>query len=134
MATQKLEAVLSLRDRFSKALDKAKENTKNYGKEWKRQAKTVEKCAKQIESAGKKLSTHVTAPLMAIATASVASFKTINEGQQTIISKTGAVGEAAKDLEKVYHKTYSKLYFDANMVGSAIGEVNTQFALQGDAL
>ena len=48
MATQKLEAVLSLRDRFSKALDKAKENTKNYGKEWKSQAKTVEKCAKQI--------------------------------------------------------------------------------------
>lgn len=131
---QRIVAVLSLRDRFSNSIKKAREASKNYGKEWERQANKIKKAAKKIEKAGKSLSKNVTAPIVAVGATSIASFKQLNEGYQTIISKTGATGQAAKDLDKTYKKTFKSLYFEGELVGQAIGEVNTQFGLTGDSL
>ena len=131
---KKIIAELSLRDRFSKTMQRAREHTKNYGKEWERQSKKVSKAAKKIEKASKTLTKNITVPVTAISAASVASFKALNDGYQTIISKTGATGDAAKKLNETYKNTFKNLYFEGEVVGQAIGEVNTQFGLTGDSL
>lgn len=58
----------------------------------------------------------------------------VDEAQDTITAKTGATGEVAKGLQQSFDNVYSKLPVDAQKVGDAIGEVNTQFGLQGEAL
>ena len=83
---KKIIAELSLRDRFSKTMQRAREHTKNYGKEWDRQSKKVSKAAKNIEKASKTLTKNITVPVTAISAASMASFKALNDGYQTIIS------------------------------------------------
>ena len=46
MASKRIQAILSLRDDFSKALDKAKVSTENFSKEWDRVGRSVEKQGK----------------------------------------------------------------------------------------
>lgn len=58
----------------------------------------------------------------------------VDEGQDIIVSKTGAVGQAAEEMGETFNRVYSKIPADAETVGNAIGEVSTQFGLQGEAL
>ena len=58
----------------------------------------------------------------------------IDEGLDTIVSKTGASGDALDDMNEQFNEIYSNLAVDSKSVGDAIGEVNTQFKLQGDEL
>lgn len=58
----------------------------------------------------------------------------LDEGQDTIIAKTGATGQAAEEIGQIFSNVYSSMPQDSQAVGEAIGELNTQFGLQGDAL
>lgn len=58
----------------------------------------------------------------------------LDEGQDTIIAKTGATGEAADKMGKVFQDVYTSMPADSKAVGDAIGELNTQFRLQDEAL
>ena len=58
----------------------------------------------------------------------------LDEGQDTIIAKTGATGEAADKMGKVFQDVYTSMPADSKAVGDAIGELNTQFGLQDEAL
>ena len=58
----------------------------------------------------------------------------LDEGQDTIIAKTGATGEAADKMGKVFQDVYTSMPSDSKAVGDAIGELNTQFGLQDEAL
>lgn len=58
----------------------------------------------------------------------------LDEGQDTIIAKTGATGEAADKMGKVFQNVYTSMPADSKAVGDAIGELNTQFGLQDEAL
>ena len=68
--------------------------------------------------------------------ASVASdaWKEFDEGSDIIISKTGATGDAAKDLEKVYRNVSKQVVGSFDDMGTAVGEVNTRFGVTGDDL
>lgn len=58
----------------------------------------------------------------------------IDEGQDTIIAKTGATGAAAEEMGEIYNRVYGSMPAESKVVGEAIGELNTQFGLQGTAL
>lgn len=87
-----------------------------------------------ITKFGGSVSAHVTAPLAAVGAASIAAFKEVDEGLDTIISKTGATGEAAEGMQAVYESLATTIPTDFATVGEAVGEVSTKFDLQGAQL
>ena len=60
--------------------------------------------------------------------------KELDEGYDTIITKTGASGQALKDMQGVADKVFSSMPVEMAEVGAAVGEVNTRFHSTGDAL
>lgn len=58
----------------------------------------------------------------------------LDDGYDIIITKTGATGEALKDLNNVADRIFGDLPTDMETVGTAVGEVNTRFGQTGDAL
>jgi len=84
--------------------------------------------------AGQKMTVGITAPIIALGTASVAAFKNVDDGMDTIIKKTGATGESAEELEEIYKNLGSNAPEDLGDVGAAIGEINTRLEFTGEKL
>lgn len=57
-----------------------------------------------------------------------------DSGRDTIVKLTGATGEDAKALTETYKNIAKTVKADMNDIGSAVGEVNTKFGLQGNEL
>lgn len=87
----------------------------------------------KVENVGKKMSA-VSAGIVAIGAASVGAFYKLDDGYDTIITKTGATGEALESLNKSADNVFANLPTDMTNVGIAIGEVNTRFGYTGTAL
>lgn len=62
------------------------------------------------------------------------AFRQVDEGMDTIVTKTGAGGEALEGMQKIANDIVTELPTDFSTVGNAVGEVNTQFQLTGEAL
>lgn len=88
----------------------------------------------KITGVGEGLSTHVTAPIAAVGAASLAAFNEVDAGADIVKTKTGAVGQALKDMQDAVNDIATTIPTDFETAGSAIGEVNTRFGLTGDAL
>lgn len=65
---------------------------------------------------------------------SLGAFNEVDEGLDTIVTKTGAGAEAMAGFEDIYKNIGSSMPVELAKVGEAIGEVNTQLGLQGDEL
>ena len=87
----------------------------------------------KIESAGKAMMP-VTAAVVGLGTASVAAFKNLDEGYDTIVTATGATGDALEGLKQSANDVYSSMNISMSEVGGAIGEVNTRFGATDDKL
>lgn len=126
---------------LQREIAKTEANLKSYQKQLDNIPGTLDKVSSKMESAGGKMSSvgegltkGVTVPIAAVGAASAAAFNEVDEALDTIIKKTGATGEAAEDMNNVFHSVYTSMPVDAQNAGDAIGELNTQFALTGDAL
>ncbi len=86
----------------------------------------------KITGAGKALAP-VSAAAAGLGAAAVASLMEMDEGYDTVITKTGATGEALKDLTEQADDVFSSLPTSAKDAGIAVGEVNTRFKITGDA-
>jgi len=87
-----------------------------------------------MSKAGGALTKGVTAPLTAIGTAAVASWKEVDTGLDTIVQKTGASGEALDGMHEILNNITTSIPTDFATAGAAIGEVSTRFGLTGDEL
>lgn len=93
----------------------------------------MDKAGQKMESFGKKMSV-VSAGIAAIGAASIASFKELDEGYDTIVTKTGATGEALEGLTESANNVFANMPEEMATVGEAIGEVNTRFHSTGTEL
>lgn len=127
------------------ALKSANKELKQFGSVGKQvamaTAKQFEETGKKIQDVGKKISdvgqgltTHVTAPIVAVGAASMAAFNEVDSAYDTVIKKTGATGEAAQGLYDIVDNLATSIPTDFETAGSAVGEVNTRFGLTGHAL
>jgi len=120
---------------------KTEASLKSYEEQLKNIPGTLDKIGEKMDKAGKKmtdvgegLTKGVTAPIVAVGAASAVAFNEVDGALDTIIMKTGATGDAVDDMNNVFHEVYTSMPVDAQNVGDAIGELNTQFNLTGDAL
>ena len=58
----------------------------------------IKEVGKNIQDVGKSMTTHVTAPIMAVGAAAIKAFNDVDAGYDAIIKKTGASGEALDDM------------------------------------
>ena len=114
-------------------LQKAGAAIQDFGDKFTKAGEKITKVGDGIQNAGKKLMP-VTAAITGVAAASVAAAKDMDQGYDTIITKTGATGEVLEDLTEQMDDVFADLPTDAETAGIAIGEVNTRFALTGDKL
>ena len=87
-----------------------------------------------MQDIGSNLTTHVTAPIVALGGASLAAFNEVDAGYDTVIKKTGAAGDAAQEMYDIVDNLATSIPTDFETAGEAVGEVNTRFGLTGDAL
>lgn len=111
----------------------AKEAHGSIGQTLQEAGSKIQKVGDGMQAAGQKLMP-VTAAITGIGAAAIASAKDLDNGYDTIITKTGATGEAAEKLTKQMDRIFADIPTDAQTAGTAIGEVNTRFHLTGDAL
>ena len=127
------------------ALKSANKELKQFGSVGKQEAmataKQFEETGKKIQEVGKKISdvgqgltTHVTAPIVAVGAASMAAFNEVDSAYDTVIKKTGATGDAAQAMYDIIDNLATSIPTDFNTAAEAVGEVNTRFGLTGDEL
>lgn len=97
-------------------------------------AQKIENMSKKATEVGKGMTKYVTAPIMAIGTASMVAWSELDEAYDNIILKTGATGDALDSLNDSFDAVFSSMPADAQDVSEAIGEVNTRFKLTGEEL
>ena len=97
-------------------------------------SKMTESISKKMGSAGGALTKGITAPLTAVGAASVAAWKEVDQGLDTIVTKTGASGEALDEMHGILNNIATSIPTDFETAGAAIGEVNTRFGVTGSEL
>ena len=91
------------------------------------------KAGEKTEELGNKL-LPVTAGVTAIGGAGIAAAMELDNGYDTIITKTGATGEALDELNAVADNIFANMPTDMDKAGIAVGEVNTRFGATGETL
>lgn len=69
-----------------------------------------------------------------LASTAADAWKEFDDGADIIIAKTGATGDAAEDLQKVYKNVSKQVVGSFDEMGTAVGEINTRFGVTGDDL
>ena len=100
-----------------------------------------EQLGKQFQNVGGKMQTvgrgmtkYVTAPIVGVGTASIKSFNEVKNGLNIVAQKTGATGEALRQMQESARNLAKEIPTDFETAGIAIGEVNTRFGITGKAL
>lgn len=122
-----LEKADSAADEFDNTLEKVDDSAKEAGDGF-----TVMKgalanlIARGIEAAASKL--------VDLGKEAINCFNEVDDGADIAITKTGAIGESAKDIKNSYKGVASQVTGDFTDIGSAVGEVNTRLEFTGDKL
>ena len=118
-------------------LEKLNDEIKDFGSVGAQQVAQVGEKVKdvggKVETFGKGFSV-VSAGAGAALAGSIAAFKELDSGYDTIITKTGATGEALEDLNTVADNIFGSMPTDMDSVGVAVGEINTRFGYTGKEL
>lgn len=131
---RKLQREISFAEDKVKSLEK---QHKEFGSVAVQQIKNVgndfENAGKKVSAVGDKLS-KVSAGVAGVGAATIKAYDDVDKGYDEIISRTGATGTAAKNLESVYNDVSQSVVGDFKDMGGAIGEINTRFNFTGDVL
>lgn len=88
----------------------------------------------KVQNVGKELTTNVTAPIMAIGTASLMAFKEVDSAFDIVVAKTGATGDALAEMKQQVTDIAETMPTSFEDAATAIGEVNTRFGATGEQL
>ena len=88
----------------------------------------------KMQTAGKSLTTHVTAPIIATGAAATKAFNEVDAGLKIITQKTGASGKELKEMQDTARDLAKTLPVTFEEAGTAVGEVSTRFGVTGDEL
>lgn len=105
---------------FQDALDKVSDKLKQVGD--------------GIAEIGENLTKTATAAVAGFGTASVAAYKNVDDGLDSIVKKTGATGEALEDMEDIAKNIATTIPTSFDIAGNAVGDVATMFNVTGDEL
>lgn len=114
-------------------IDKLKDTAGSGSAEMAKISEVTGNIGSSMEELGGKMSI-ISGAIAALGTAAVAAFNEVDAGADIVITKTGATGEAAEELQEVYTTVAQSIVADFEDIGSAVGEVNTRFGLTGDEL
>lgn len=116
-------------------------NLKAEASNWTKEGRNIEEfgnkvtnISNKIDKMGTTLTTRLTLPIVGITTTAIASMDAVDEGLDTIATKTGVTGSAAKELQQIYKEVASEVPGEFGDIGAAIGEINTRLDLTGDKL
>lgn len=101
--------------------------------EFAKQNSKLEKVGETVGKVGDKMKV-VSATSAALLGATVLAFNELDKGYDIIVERTGATGEALKDIQKTMEDVYGSLPVDVEDAGNAVGEVSTRFKVQGEEL
>ena len=124
----------SLNKELKKFGDVGKQQAVAVGQKLQETGKKIEEVGGKIKGVGDSMTKNVTAPIVAVGTASLAAFNEVDSAYDTVIQKTGATGEAAKELQGIVDNLATSIPTDFGTAADAVGEVNTRFGLTGEAL
>lgn len=125
---------------FEKQLEKTNEDMKEAGKQADETGDSLEDAGDKAEESGGKFPGMAAAAVAAAAVITKAAsecyeaWQEVDEGYETIVTKTGATGAALEELQGVADNIFTALPVEMSDVGNAVGEVNTRFQLTGEAL
>ena len=95
--------------------------------------KSISSAGKKMQKVGDTMSKYVTAPLVAVGAASIAAFREVDDGLDSIAKKTGATGQSLEELEGSAKNIATTIPVSFEEAGNAVGNVNTKFGLTGKA-
>lgn len=125
---------------FEKQLEKTNEHMKEAGRQADETGDSLEAAGDKAEESGGKFPGMAAAAVAAAAVITKAAsecyeaWQEVDEGYDTIVTKTGATGAALEELQGVADNIFTSLPVEMSDVGNAVGEVNTRFQLTGEAL
>lgn len=119
---------------LSKEESTAAKNAKEFGEKLQAAGDKITGVGEKMTAVGEGLTKYVTTPLTAMAAASVAAWKDVDEGLDIVVKKTGATGEALEGLQQSAINIATTIPTSFETAGTAIGEVNTRFGLTGTEL
>ena len=120
------------------SLEKLTDEYKEFGsvgaQKLKQAGQDMQNAGKKVQELGNGLTTHVTVPLLAVGAASTAAWSEVREGEEEVIKKTGAAGEALEEMKDIAKDIPQQINVSFQDAGTAVGEVNTRFGVTGDRL
>lgn len=125
---------------FEKQLERTNEHMKEAGKQADETGDSLEDAGEKAEESGGKFPGMAAAAVAAAAVITKAAsecyeaWQEVDEGYDTIVTKTGATGAALEELQGVADNIFTSLPVEMSDVGNSVGEVNTRFQLTGEAL
>lgn len=88
----------------------------------------------KMKSVGQTATTYLTGPIVAGATLSVKAWGEVDDALDTVVTKTGAAGDALDEMQGITRDIATTIPVTFGKAGDAVGEVNTRFGLTGDEL
>lgn len=88
----------------------------------------------KVSDVGAKITAGVTGPIIAAGTAAGAAWTEVDAAMDTIVTKTGASGDALADMQQRAQNIATTIPTSFQSAGDAVGEVNTRFGATGDQL
>lgn len=88
----------------------------------------------KMQSVGKGMTTHITAPIMAVGAGAVKAFNDVEKGLTIVAKKTGATGKELDAMQKSARNLAKSIPVGFEDAGTAVGEVSTRFGVAGKEL
>lgn len=129
--------IISTENKLKSLKKEAKEFGNNMNSSLISASEQVQSFGNKVTSMGKKMlgtTTVITAGMVAGTTTAIKSMDEVDEGLDTVMKKTGATGESAKELQSIYEAVATKVPSAFGDIGAAVGEINTRLDFTGNQL